>query len=694
MNSKIKNLILSATALALCCAIVITACFSLKTNNTETARAKAVETANVAASSEDSEEDEAADGKEEVIYIGMDASGTVTDINVVNIFNGSGSITDYGDYTCVKMLTTNDEISINADTVTFETDSDRIYYQGTLSADTALPWIISVKYYMNGIEFSADEIAGMSGELTIEIEISENTAYDGECDFYNTFLLQMALTLDTDYASNIVAEGATQANVGSDKQLSYMVIPGMGLEAEITADVTDFEMPSIEINGVALSLALDIDSEELEDSVDEIIDAIEQLNDGAGELSDGAGEIESGAGELNSGVSALSSGAASLDSGIDELVSGMETLKAGLDELDANSDELTEGSEQILEALEAIESALSAIDASSDELSQLSEASSLIQSGISELYSGILSLQSNLSFSNYKVVMAANGLDIDELVDANSEAIDQISELLTMLNTLRSYLPEETINRYLSALGIEDNIFDTLEGTASDLILLLTGNNAAISGMEAYLDAVCEGADELAAGAAELAESYDEFNSAIAELTDALSSMISQMAVLKSGIEALVSGYESLDTGIGEYTDGVAQIVSGYEQILSGMYTLSSGSSELAAGVSELSSGTGQLYTGSAALSSGAAELSDGTSEFYDEICEAQEELSDELSGLIDILTGDTEIYSFVSEKNTNVSSVQFVITTQAIEIEETETEEETEEEDSGLFDKLLDLFR
>lgn len=42
--------------------------------------------------------------KEEVIYIMTDASGKVTDMEAVNIFAG-GKITDYSDYSDVKMMT-------------------------------------------------------------------------------------------------------------------------------------------------------------------------------------------------------------------------------------------------------------------------------------------------------------------------------------------------------------------------------------------------------------------------------------------------------------------------------------------------------------------------------------------------------------------------------------------------------------
>ena len=51
---------------------------------------------------------------------------------------------------------------------------------------------------------------------------------------------------------------------------------------------------------------------------------------------------------------------------------------------------------------------------------------------------------------------------------------------------------------------------------------------------------------------------------------------------------------------------------------------------------------------------------------------------------------------SFVSEKNTNVESVQFVIKTDGIKIDDEDDAEtaEASEEESGFWQKLLGLFR
>ena len=73
--------------------------------------------------------------KEEVVYASLDAAGNTEGIYVVNIWSG-GTVTDYGDYTTVKMLTTNEDITQDGDEITFTTEEDRVYYQGDLDPDT------------------------------------------------------------------------------------------------------------------------------------------------------------------------------------------------------------------------------------------------------------------------------------------------------------------------------------------------------------------------------------------------------------------------------------------------------------------------------------------------------------------------------------------------------------------------------
>lgn len=68
-------------------------------------------------------------------------------------------------------------------------------------------------------------------------------------------------------------------------------------------------------------------------------------------------------------------------------------------------------------------------------------------------------------------------------------------------------------------------------------------------------------------------------------------------------------------------------------------------------------------------LYNGTVELRDGTAEFKKETSGITDDVDEELDSFFDEMTGkDMEIGSLVSEKNTNINSVQFVIKTDGIQ--------------------------
>lgn len=262
--------------------------------------------------------------KEEVIYAMADASGKVTDAEAVNIFAG-GDIVDYGDYSAVKPLNTNDTITQNGDQIAFSSTADKVYYQGTMK-NAALPWNISIRYYLDGKEYAPQDVAGKSGALEIRFSVTKNESCGGS--FYDDYALQASFTLDTERCRNIVSNGATVANVGSDKQLTYTILPGKGIDTVITADVTDFEMDAAAINGVRLNLDVDVDDTDLMDKVDELVSAIGDLDDGAWELHDGTEELYDATKTLNSKVGDLHSGVGDLTAGTGDLYTGLTDITA------------------------------------------------------------------------------------------------------------------------------------------------------------------------------------------------------------------------------------------------------------------------------------------------------------------------------------------------------------------------------
>lgn len=646
--------------------------------------------------------------KEEVVYVMTDATGKIDSVNVVNIF-GKGDVTDYGDYSSVKMLTSTEPIKQEGDKITFSTEDEKVYYQGTLD-HAQIPWNIVITYTLDGKEITPEELAGKSGALKIHVSVTENP----KCttDFYDNYALQASFTLDTALCENIQASGATLANVGSDKQISYTVLPGKGLDADITADVTDFEMDAASINGVKLDLNIEIDDTELMDKVSEIKDATSDLNDGAKELkdgtsklsdgssdlndganslydgvnslNDGAASLYDGAGSLKEGIDSLNSGAGSLDSGISQLNTGIKTVQDGLNALNEKSGTLKDGSKQVYDALQTIQTSLSSVAVSTDELQTLTNSSSAIKQGISDLSTGADDLQRAANYDAYKATVnntlkaSGAGVDVDALA-ANNQSVAMI-------------------------LQITQAYFDGY-----------TDADGEHSGLK-------QGSVSLASGLSTLNTQYAAFDTGINDLATQLSGLAVNMTTLKTGIDQLVSQYGTLDTGINDYTNGVAQIVAGYSKLVEGASDLSAGSKSLVSGASKLSTGSAELVNGSKTLSDGSKELLDGTSdlkngtsdlyegvqslydgtvtlndgtqEFYDKTYDMDTQVQDQIDEMIDSLSGsETETVSFVSDKNTNVDAVQFVIKTTAIEKTEAESETETETAPTGFFQKLKNLF-
>ena len=634
---------------------------------------------------------ESAKQKEEVVYVMTTAEGEVDSVNVVNIF-GKGAVTDYGNYSEVKMLNSTADIHQSKDQVTFTTDQDKVYYQGTLK-DAQIPWNIKFTYTLDGKKLSASEAAGKSGALQIHIQITENKKC--KTDFYDNYALQAALSLDTGKCKNIKAEGATLANVGADKQISYTVLPGKGLDAVVYADVTDFEMDAVSINGVRLDLDIDLDDEELMDKVKEIMDATRDLNDGAIKVSDGADELKDGGSSLTDGASSLNEGVATLDDGIRNLKSGVSDLQTALNTLNDQSGTLRDGSGKILEGLQSVQSRLSGVSVSTDQLGELTGSSAGIKNGIHSAYEGAAALQAGISYDSYKEVMAQNGLDLDTLQSGNVQMADamqsQIAGLSDSMEQLKSD-PDYDSNQTSQAMvaNMEQQI-----ASLTQAIQLLQGNSVAIEGMSQYLDAVSQSSTGLVSGLSDLESKYGQFDSAINGLAGTLSGLSDGVNGLKSGIDQLASADQSLDNGIRAYTDGVSAIVNAYSQLVTGTDSLTEGSSELLKGSDSLKQGTQELYDGILTLNDGTKKLSDGTNEFYEQTDGMDEEISSTIDDTISSISGgDGPTVSFVSDKNKDVVSVQFVIKTAAIEKPEVEVVQTETTEKKSFWQKLVGLFR
>ena len=616
--------------------------------------------------------------KEEVIYANLTSSGDIEKIYAVNIFEDK-DIVDYGVYETVKNMNTMDKINYSNGKITIQNSEDKLYYQGIMKQNTEMPWTIKVRYKLDGVEYAPSELAGKSGKLEISISIKENK--NCKKNFFENYALQTVVQLDTNLCENIKSDEATMANVGGLKQLTYTILPGNEKDIKITTDVTDFEMSEIQVNGINLNLGLDkdsIDTSSLTGELDKLKDAVNDLDDGANELNDGAKKLDDGAVTLTDGI---------------------KTIQDGLDQLNSKSSSLTSGSSDVLSALKTIQSSLNNVSTSSKDLKQLSSASTSIKSGIDSLVNGLKTVDSSIDTYNSSLKKA--GLNsASELAQKNKQAISALGITSTQRKLYSAYTSggsqavsaelaklaqagdseavalykqvsagnTDAVTQYVQAAGKLISVETLLKADAS----YIEGSSKLINGIDAQMS-TSSGQTTLMSGAVSLQTNYKKFDASIQDLVSSLNNLMANMTQLKNGINKLTDNYATLDSGIKEYTSAVNKITNGYSKVYEGAL--------------DLVSGTHSLYKGT-------TELTDGTGEFKGETSDLDSKVDDEVDSMIDNFAGgDFEVESFVSDKNTDVDSVQFVIKTEAIKKEEVKVEEEKTEE-LNFWQKLLNLFR
>ena len=175
-----------------------------------------------------------------------------------------------------------------------------------------------------------------------------------------------------------------------------------------------------------------------------------------------------------------------------------------------------------------------------------------------------------------------------------------------------------------------------------DVILLLKGSSANIDAMETYLNTVHDGVAQLHAGSSTLNSQYGQFDAGVRQLANALTGMLGNLSVLTDGVNQLASQYGQLDSGLNAYTDGVAQ----------------------------LTAGTGELRSNVSGI-----------------------DMGDQLDSLLAGLNSSSEVESFTSAENTDVSAVQFALQTVAIEAPAPAAEPEAAPVALTFWQKLLKLF-
>jgi len=560
--------------------------------------------------------------KEEVIYGKLNSSGGVDGLYVVNSFeiDKETNIIDYGKYELTKNLTSNEDLILNNDSVTFTSNDDKFYYQGNLE-DKVLPWDFEINYTLDNNPINPNDLAGKKGLLKIEISTQRNPNVN--LSFYKYFMLQLSVTLDTNNCSNISSTGSTVANAGTNKIFNYTIMPNTDSKIILSADVKDFEMEGISIAALPFSMDIAIpNTDNLVDDLNELSEAISLLNEGSTELNDAVLMLKNGSSDLNSGA---------------------DVLDSGLKSLNQNSTSIVDGSKKIKTALNTINKQLSSSNTSiptgsfselPQGLNELSEGLNSIATGLKDLNDGLSLAYTSLDSAMQGIPKAISEKDLGELYTENygNPTFDLLVEHYKSSLTIKGTYEQVKPAFIQVNMGIE-SIISNIETISTTITTISAGLDESLSSMDAL-----EQLPELIAGLATLSNSYDEFHQ-----------------------------------GLKEYTGGVSSISTGYKDINSGIGSFDSAISELYKGTNELSQGTNELNT---------------------QTQDMPKLINDSINNLLSSFdTSEYKAISFTSPLNTNIKSVQFVLTSDSIKKEVITIAKEVEIKDT-LWDRFINLFK
>ena len=302
---------------------------------------------------------------DEAVYINMDYYGVPTNTRIVKgvNLNGHTEFTDFGDYKDVYNMSTFDEPTLKEGSVYWKlnTDKNRFYYE-CIPNDTVniqMPWNFDVSYKLNGVPVEADQCAGASGTIQMDIHAVPNTYAS---DYYkNNMMLVCATGIDMSKALSIDAPGAQIQSFGTYKLVMFMGLPGEENTFTVRIGSNDFEsMGLIMFMTPATTSALDIMS-----SMRDIKDRLENSGDN---LYTGVSSMLSTMQAVQSSLSSMSSGISGIDQVRKQLIKDRGTLDPRTDAALNALDELTGKSDSLIPELNSAKETLTALNATTSSI--------------------------------------------------------------------------------------------------------------------------------------------------------------------------------------------------------------------------------------------------------------------------------------------------------------------------------------
>lgn len=273
---------------------------------------------------------------DETMYVNLDVYGKAQKVNVVKScsLNGVTDFTDYGNYLAVENMSTQDEPQLGEGEVVWKLPPDRrerFYYKCTLDQEqTALPWNFDVSYKLNGVPTDGEKLAGASGLVEIHIKAEPNE----QADLYyrNNMLLLVAVPVDMSKCFSVEAEGSQIQNMGELTAVVFTALPGEEGDYTVRIGSDSFETTGV-IMAMTPGTVEDLEHiKDLKEAKDTWQDAGDELYDSLEQMAQSIEDMRGGVDQMQSGLNAAENARQKWSSSKDAILAGndqsLESLRA------------------------------------------------------------------------------------------------------------------------------------------------------------------------------------------------------------------------------------------------------------------------------------------------------------------------------------------------------------------------------
>lgn len=590
---------------------------------------------------------------DESVYINLDYYGEVTDTSIVKgcDLNGNQTFTDHGSYDSVTNMTNYVEPILTADGVQweFEEATGRFYYEcKPKKKKDLMPWSIDVSYSLNGTPVKAETLAGASGLVQVDIDVTPNEDIP---DYYKNNMMLMAATLvNLEDVYSFRADGAQMQTVGSQKTAIFMALPGEERSFSYQIGSNSFESIGTIFFVMPVTMSQMDEIQDIKDAKERIEDAADAMNATLNILLDSMGSISGGLRQTQEGLRMLDEARQK----IYDARTGMETqnkkLASSMSGLSATLRRLAQK-----------------IDDSEDDLDNFSHHFETLTDGMSGAQQDLRYINKNLSDIKKFLGIMETSTDPSEVAGA----------------TKKVYELSQTLTRNMQKLQ-EKGFADGMENEAAEMKKAL---EAALS----------------SAGTADQAQAAQEAQAVIGE-------MLSELRLINANVKTLSSAGGELSAELADAVNSLVDtnISSSLVRVLSSTGYLMDNLHNFDLYIQEtiddcediLNDGIAATISGLDNTLESAANSLDRTGEIRQQKDIIKQTINDEWDRLEDdlgILNIDVNAKrpSFTSDKNPAPSSIQIVMRTQEISIpdEMKGTDMETAELPESVWERIAQIF-